>query len=121
MTDALMAKRAGIEQYLRQWMKTAGLDVNIDIAWAVDVDRMRIGCRSCHTVEMLPFPRSDDNIDWTIQDYVRRHRPGGPHNIDETQQDLLKERKALVTAPPVPVTADFKRVVKKITQGRRFR
>jgi hypothetical protein len=105
-----------IQSYLHQWMKTAGLDVNIQFAW--HADRMRVGCKQCHTVEILPVPIDSDKIDWTLQDYVRRHKPGGPHNIDETQLDLIAARKALVN--PVPVTADFKRTA-KITQGRRFR
>ncbi len=85
-----------IETYLRKWMQTAGLDVRIDISWSPDVERMRIGCKSCHTVEMLPFPTSVNEIDWTVQDYVRRHKPGGPHNIEEKQIDLIAQRKALV-------------------------
>jgi len=120
-----------VENILRQWFKSAGLDVNIDFAWGVN--RMRLGCKQCHTVEVMPVPVDSHEIRWELQDYVRRHRPGGPHNIDETQLDLNAEKKKLAEAVaswsqpmPLPLTADFKPVPLKpktarITQGRRFR
>ena len=96
-----------VENILRQWFKSAGLDVNIDFAWGVN--RMRLGCKQCHTVEVMPVPVDSHEIRWELQDYVRRHRPGGPHNIDETQLDLNAEKKKLAEAvaswsQPMPLT-----------------
>jgi hypothetical protein len=108
---------SNVRMYIQQWFKTAGLDVNIDYAW--HVDRLRAGCRQCHTVEVLPIPESPDKIDWTLQDYVRRHRPGGPHCRDENAEALKKERERLASLVPIPGTKKAAKPL--ITTGRRFR
>lgn len=86
-----------IQEYMRQWLQIA-TQGNVTVEFALFVNRMELRCKACHALFRVDAPQDPTGIDWSVQQWVNRHVPGGVHDKDEI---------ALPVAP-TPVTADFK-------------
>ena len=88
-----------IKSYMQQWLQTASKgNISVDYAWFQD--RMELRCKACNAIFRCSLPSNPTEIDWSVQDWVTKHVPGGVHDM-----------KGLHTpVDPIPMTADFQKL-----------
>ena len=88
-----------IKSYMQQWLQTASKgNISVDYAWFQD--RMELRCKACNAIFRCSLPSNPTEIDWSVQDWVTKHVPGGVHDM-----------KVLHTpVDPIPMTADFQKL-----------
>ncbi len=88
-----------IKSYMQQWLQTASKG-NISVDYARFQDRMELRCKACNAIFRCSLPSNPTEIDWSVQDWVTKHVPGGVHDM-----------KVLHTpVDPIPMTADFQKL-----------
>ena len=88
-----------IKSYMQQWLQTASKG-NISVDYARFQDRMELRCKACNAIFRCSLPSNSTEIDWSVQDWVTKHVPGGVHDM-----------KGLHTpVDPIPMTADFQKL-----------
>ena len=88
-----------IKSYMQQWLQTASKG-NISVDYARFQDRMELRCKACNAIFRCSLPSNPTEIDWSVQDWVTKHMPGGVHDM-----------KVLHTpVDPIPMTADFQKL-----------
>lgn len=61
---------------------------NVHVEWAWFQNRMVLRCRACHAVFKCDLPESPDTIAWDLQQWVKRHVPGGIHDKEEIKNPM---------------------------------
>jgi hypothetical protein len=84
-----------IQAYFQQWLKVSG---NFSSDWSWFQDRLKITCHDCHAVYTTKKPENAQLLDWELQEWVKKHSTGGPHD-----KEVIKNPMDVV-----PLTGDFK-------------
>lgn len=96
-----MALETDVQAYIQQWLATAG---DFTWSWSRFQDRFKMVCNECNAQLTVAKPTSSDSIEWELQEWVKRHGKGGPHdNAAPNPMDVI------------PMTADFKEVALEAT------
>ncbi len=110
---AIQSPQTAIEEYVRQWLQTAG-SFSVEFSWGFVADpfaRMRVRCKKCHQTLTCNIPEDSFKMDWAMQQFVKIHA----HEVLQMPTPITA---------PTPMTVDFKSVpvpVRVKRQGRRFR
>ena len=69
-------KTAALDQYLTQWLKTAG--GNVSYEHSLLTNRIKFVCNKCEATQTCDSPESPEKFDYVVQEFVNlhAHRPG---------------------------------------------
>jgi len=84
-----------IQAYFQQWLKVSG---NFSSDWSWFQDRLKITCHDCHAVYTTKKPENAQLLDWELQEWVKKHSTGGPHDKEDIKNPV----------DVVPLTANFR-------------
>jgi len=105
-----MAKMGNtVETYVVQWLETATKG-NVIVTFAFVTNRMQLHCKICNCEHTCRKPESNDEIDYSVQEFVKLHAHVGGHKNPTKIDKMIAEEFKDVEG--IPLTADFKKIGK---------